>query len=153
MTDVVEFQLGKELYALDIEIAREVVDMMPITPLPRSPPYIAGVINLRGEITSIVDLGTLLGLGADQAAEGKKIIVLLCGAEETPIGIIVDDVSRVISISRDEVASLDEGTHAKEGSYIRGIIRKASDSDGEKKELVIWLDILSALQEQTALVG
>ncbi|MGC9436259.1 MAG: chemotaxis protein CheW [Methanomicrobiales archaeon] len=152
MTDVVEFQIGGELYALDIEIAREVVDMMPITPLPRSPPYIAGVINLRGEITSIVDLGTLLELGADSAAEGKKIIVLLCGEEEMPIGIIVDDVSRVISISPDEVASLGEGTQVKDGSYIRGIIRKASENDEEKKELVIWLDMQSALREQTTLV-
>ncbi len=46
--DVVEFELGGERYALDINLAREIVEMIPITPIPRAPPFISGVINLRG---------------------------------------------------------------------------------------------------------
>jgi len=52
--DIVEFVLGGERYALDIQLAREIVEMIPITPIPRAPSYISGVINLRGEITNIL---------------------------------------------------------------------------------------------------
>lgn len=48
IVDVVEFEIGGELYAMDIQLAREIVEMIPITPLPRAPEYITGIINLRG---------------------------------------------------------------------------------------------------------
>ena len=51
--------------------------MIPITPIPRSPAYISGVINLRGEITNIMNLNTLLGLPGEKARENQKIIVLV----------------------------------------------------------------------------
>jgi hypothetical protein len=51
--------------------------MIPITPIPRAPPYISGVINLRGEITNIMNLNTLLGLPPHETRENQKIIVLV----------------------------------------------------------------------------
>jgi len=56
MIDVVEFELGRELYAMDIQLAREIVEMMPITRIPRAPDYIAGIMNLRGWISILTKL-------------------------------------------------------------------------------------------------
>ena len=60
--DIVEFVLGGERYALELQLATEIVEIIPITPIPRAPAYISGLINLRGEITNIMNLNTLLGL-------------------------------------------------------------------------------------------
>ena len=94
--DVVEFELSGERYALDIQLAREIVEMIPITPIPRSPPFISGVINLRGEITNIMNLNTILGLPDQEVRANQKIIVLVPqAANGNNVGIIVDDVSSV----------------------------------------------------------
>jgi len=62
LIDVVEFEICNEHYALDISLTREIVEMVPITPVPRAPPHIAGIINLRGEITNIINLNQILNL-------------------------------------------------------------------------------------------
>jgi len=53
-------------------VAREIVEMLPITPIPRSPPYISGIINLRGEITTIINLTHLLGIPGKREGENQK---------------------------------------------------------------------------------
>jgi len=89
--NVVEFEIGGTLYALDIHLAREIVEMMPITPIPRAPAHIAGIINLRGEITNIIRLNTLLGLQEQEQNDNQKIIVLVAEATGgSNVGIIVD---------------------------------------------------------------
>ncbi len=79
--DVVEFSLGGEKYALDINLAREIVEMMPITQIPCSPVYLKGIMNLRGEITNIIDIHTVLGLSRKESEKGNKIIVLSAEAD------------------------------------------------------------------------
>ena len=108
--DIVEFELSGERYALDIQLAREIVEMIPITPIPRSPAYISGVINLRGEITNIMNLNTLLGLPSQEIRDNQKIIVLVPDAAGgNNVGIIVDDVSSVLQISESDVDHMGEG--------------------------------------------
>ncbi|MFY9800039.1 MAG: chemotaxis protein CheW, partial [Methanoregula sp.] len=72
--EVVEFILGGERYALDIHLVREIVEMLQITPIPRAPSYISGVVNLRGEITNIMNLNSMLGLGNHDLRDNQKII-------------------------------------------------------------------------------
>jgi len=62
VVEILEFDLGGESYAMDIGIAREIVEMLPITPIPRAPSHVTGLLNLRGEITTIIDLHHLLGI-------------------------------------------------------------------------------------------
>ena len=73
--EVVEFALADGRYAIDIHLIREIVEMVPITPIPRAPPYITGVINLRGEITNIVNLNKHLALPPKELSKSQKIIV------------------------------------------------------------------------------
>jgi len=147
--DIVEFELGGERYALDIQLAREIVEMIPITPIPRSPAYISGVINLRGEITNIMNLNTLLGLPSQEIRDNQKIIVLVPDAAGgNNVGIIVDDVSSVLQISESDVDHMGEGFSSEFSSFVKGIIKiKSDDTEKKKKSLIIWIDMLKVLKD------
>ena len=133
--DVVQFQLSGTNYAIDIRTAREIVEIMPITPVPRAPPHIAGIINLRGEITNVMNLNTLMGLESDDKREGRKIIVLVPEtAGGSVIGLIVDDVHSVLQVNSDNIDKMDDSI-SKE-AYVKGIIKSGGAADA-KKDLVI----------------
>ncbi|MFA5331165.1 MAG: chemotaxis protein CheW [Methanoregula sp.] len=149
MVDVVEFELGSERYALDIQLVREIVEMIPITQIPRAPSFITGVINLRGEITNIMNLNTLLGLPEKPVENTQKIIVLVPeAARGSNVGIIVDDVSSVRQVPESDIEPMGEGISQGLSQYVRGIL-KVDGEDGEKKEkgLIIWIDMEKVLKE------
>ncbi|WP_332450520.1 chemotaxis protein CheW [Methanoculleus sp.] len=146
--DVVEFQLGEEHYALDIQIAREIVEMMPITPLPRAPEYLAGIINLRGEITNIIDLRDLLGLPESREAENRKIVVLMPDvAGGSNVGIIVDDVHSVVSIRDEQIERINDGITSSISGYVKAIIKMGVEDDEKPKTLIIWLDVQKVISD------
>jgi purine-binding chemotaxis protein CheW len=147
--DVVEFELGGERYALDIQLAREIVEMIPITPIPRAPPFISGVINLRGEITNIMNLNTLLGLPNQEIRNNQKIIVLVPeAAGGSNVGIIVDDVSSVLQVAESDIEHMGEGFASEFSTFVKGIIKIKGD-EGEKKgkSLIIWIDMQKVLKD------
>jgi purine-binding chemotaxis protein CheW len=147
--DVVEFVLGGERYALDIQLAREIVEMIPITPIPRAPPYISGVINLRGEITNIMNLNTLLRLPNQEIRENQKIIVLVPeAASGSNVGIIVDEVLSVLQIAQSDIENLGEGLASEVSGFVKGIIKlKGDDSEKKGTDLIIWIDMKRVLED------
>ena len=147
--DVVEFVLGGERYALDIQLAREIVEMIPITPIPRAPPYISGVINLRGEITNIMNLNTLLGLPNQEVRDNQKIIVLVPDAASgSNVGIIVDEVTSVLQVAETDIEHLGEGLSSEVSSFVKGIIKlKGDGSDKKSTGLIIWIDMKKVLED------
>jgi purine-binding chemotaxis protein CheW len=147
--DVVEFVLGGERYALDIQLAREIVEMIPITPIPRAPAYISGVINLRGEITNIMNLNTLLGLPNQEVRDNQKIIVLVPeAASGSNVGIIVDDVTSVLQVAETDIEHLGEGLSSEVSSFVKGIIKlKGDESDKKSTGLIIWIDMQKVLED------
>jgi len=149
MVEVVEFILGGEHYALDIHLAREIVEMLQITPIPRAPHYISGVINLRGEITNIMNLNTLLGLVNQEARDNQKIIVLVPEAVSgSNIGIIVDDVIGVLQVAESDVEHLGDGLASEVSGFVKGIIKlQRDDADKKNTQLIIWLDLQKVLEE------
>jgi purine-binding chemotaxis protein CheW len=145
--EVVEFEMGGELYALDISAVREIVEMLPITPMPGAPLYIAGIVNLRGEVTHILNLSTLLGLPEKTISKKQKIIFLVPEAGGgTNTGIIVDDVHSVNLVRDGDVESLGTGLLSDDFTFVKGIIKLKEDKK-EKKEkgLIIWIDIVKIL--------
>jgi purine-binding chemotaxis protein CheW len=149
MVEVVEFILGGEHYALDIHLAREIVEMLQITPIPRAPHYISGVINLRGEITNIMNLNTMLGLVNQEARDNQKIIVLVPEAVSgSNIGIIVDDVIGVLQVEESDVEHLGGGLASEVSGFVKGIIKlHRDDADKKNTQLIIWLDVQKVLEE------
>jgi purine-binding chemotaxis protein CheW len=110
-----------------------------------------GVMNLRGEITHIIDLHTLLGLDDRQESLPAKIIVLTpetAGGES--IGIIVEEVMGVGNIGNEEIRSLRESAYSGNEGIVKGIIRQGAGTDDDAKgerHLLIWLDLQSLIQD------
>lgn len=144
---IVEFVLGKELFAIDLFDVREVVEYTTITKLPNVPAYVRGIIDLRGEITTIVDLKHRLNITEEDVvtAESSRIIVLDDKITGSKIGILVDDVTSV-SLFEGRQVDYTSASVSNEDSAIIGIIkRKVKVKDKEKNELIIWIDIRQLL--------
>lgn len=140
---VVEFLLGKEHFAIDLFDVKEVVEYTRITHLPERSSYIKGIIDLRGEITTIIDLKQQLNIHDDaQASEEKsRIIVLDSKITKSKMGIMVDEVRSVSTYGRDQIDNTTTSSN-KDSSNILGIIKKKIKiKDKEVNELLIWLDI------------
>jgi purine-binding chemotaxis protein CheW len=147
MVDVVAFEMAGQRYALDIQLAREIVEMIPITPIPRSPPYISGIINLRGEITNILNLYTLLGLPEQEVNQNQKIIVLVPDAAEgVNVGIIVDNVQSVTQVPMTDIEQIKDDASSDISGFVKGIIKaKGDEAGGRTTDLIIWIDMLKVL--------
>ena len=90
------FSLGNEEYALDIEQIREIIKPREITDIPRVPPFVLGIVSLRGIIVPIYDLKQRLKLGRVEVAAESRIIV--CQEEERIVGLLVDRITQVVRL-------------------------------------------------------
>ncbi len=89
-TDVLVFCLGEEQYAVEVRLLRAVVSAAGLTPVPCTPSFVAGVINVRGEIITVIDLATALDLSGPQLTQTGQ--VLLCDLPQGPVGLLVTQV-------------------------------------------------------------
>jgi purine-binding chemotaxis protein CheW len=146
---VVEFLLGKEHFAIDLFDVKEVVEYTRITKLPNTPSYIKGIIDLRGEITTIIDLKDRLKIqdGQSRNEEDTRIIVLDDRITRSKIGISVDDVLSVSTFSMDQVDQSAASVHRDDGHIIGIIKKKVRIKDKDTTELVIWIDVKKLLSD------
>jgi purine-binding chemotaxis protein CheW len=100
---MVTFSLGGKDYGIDIMQVKEIAKFAQFTYVPNSPPFVRGVYNLRGDIISIVDLRLLFNLPAKQKAEGEAENGLILRLESNHIGVIVDEIDKVVGISSDSI--------------------------------------------------
>ena len=119
------FRLGRESYGLPVLGVREIIRLCPITPVPRMPAYIKGVINLRGKVIPIVDLRAKFQLSAEGYGERACIIVVEAGgpppAGVALMGAIVDAVEEVVQLTEAELEPTPDFGGSPETSYIRGM--------------------------------
>lgn len=140
---VVEFVIGNERFAVDLFDTREVINTPEVTPLPNAPLFITGMIDLRGVITTIIDLREIMHITRESTGKKRsRVIVLDKTVSEKMIGILVDDVSSVSTYTKEDI---DHDAQSSNESHrdILGVIRKhRKDGVGKEKTiLVIWLDI------------
>jgi purine-binding chemotaxis protein CheW len=95
------FSLAGEEYGLEILKVREIIGLMDITAVPRTPAFVKGVINLRGKVIPVVDLRLKFGLESAEATDETCIIVVDVG--ELEMGIIVDKVSEVLDVAGEHI--------------------------------------------------
>lgn len=103
-TQFVVFILSNEQYGLNIQMVNNIEKMIPITRVPKTPDFIKGVINLRGEIVPIMDLRQRFGLSIQDETEETRIIIIKY--EDILAGIIVDEVKEVMNIAEDSIESI-----------------------------------------------
>jgi len=99
---LLSFEIAGAPYAVPVERVREIVRMRPVTPVPRTPEEVRGVISLRGEMIELIDLGRRLGLGSIESSRRTRIIVVKTADDEV-VGLLVDAVKEVMRVSNDAI--------------------------------------------------
>ena len=137
------FSLGEEKYGIEILAVREINGMMNITPIPETPEFVKGVINLRGKIIPVVDLRLKFQMAERAYDERTCIIVVQMNASSGPVqmGVIVDSVSEVSSIGQEDIEPPPSMGLSLETSYITGMAKS-------KEDVKILLDIDRVLSEE-----
>ena len=107
--------VGNEQYGIDISYIDNIVRMQKITRVPRIQPYFNGIINLRGEIVSVMSIRKKMGLEEDVFTHSSRIIILKI-EEKGALGIIVDEVREGVNLSEDEIEKV-----SNKGRFINGI--------------------------------
>jgi purine-binding chemotaxis protein CheW len=118
------FALGAEEYGLEILKVREIIGMMEITAVPRSPAYVKGVINLRGQVISVADLRAKFGMEAVARTEQTCVIVVEIAAgngRKLSMGIIVDHVSEVLDVAAGSIEPAPDFGAAVDTAFILGM--------------------------------
>lgn len=139
---VVELVIGDKLFAVNLFDTREVITTPEVTPIPNAPAFLTGMIDLRGVITTIIDLRILMQIDTDAVMNKKSRIIILDKALcVKPIGILVDDVLSVSTYRSSDIDWERENSQNSSRNII-GIIRKSLKAgDTESNKLIIWLDI------------
>lgn len=115
----VVFKLGKEDYGLDIQKVATIERLMLTARVPKTPPFIKGVINLRGDIVPIMDLRSRFGLPAVPETEETRSIILKI--DDITFGIIVDEVDEVLQLTEDSIENIGNITTDLSADYLMGV--------------------------------
>ena len=139
----IEFNLGDEHYAIPLLSVREVIAVPEVTSIPYTPPYFKGISNLRGQIISIMDLREKFGMKAEKSNEN---VVIICDFNSISMGIIIDKVNAVLSISEESIRQKPEIKSNVSSDYIVGVSE-------QNKKLVLLMDIAHLLdvKDQSAI--
>ena len=143
---IVICELADEHYGLDIARVFEIIRHQPVTPVPRAPAFVKGVINLRGRIIPVVDLRGRFCMPETEATKESRIVVAESGS--TRVGLIVDSVSEVLLVPMDAIEATPEVAAGDDAEYLRGIAKL-----GDRLVLLLELDGLFGLEEQRMLAG
>jgi len=95
------FRVGGEDYAIDIMRVREIIPPLPVTPVPRAPSFVEGVIRLRGDVLPVVDVRRRLGLPVTPPTRRTKVLIVNVARRQ--IGLVVDEVTEVVRVPRSEI--------------------------------------------------
>lgn len=154
MPKILEFKLCENYYAMDIHLTREIVESLPITPIPRTPVYIAGMTNIRGEITTIIAINDLIGTPNQEfMPESEKFIIFIPeAARGNNIGIMVDEVYSVLDVTESDIEYSGNGNASTKKSFIKGVIRlhdshEGREDGGVSQRLVLYLDIDKLIED------
>ncbi len=116
----ITFTLGAQEYGVDIMLVREIKGWSETTSLPQAPPYVRGVINLRGVIVPIFDLRARFDMGATVPTRTHVVIIVTSGSRTT--GLLVDAVSDIIAVQPDQIRPVPEIGLTAEDRFLEGLV-------------------------------
>lgn len=138
---LIVFELDKEEYGVGITELKEIINVPDITPIPNSPKFISGIINLRGKIVVIIDLEKRFNLVRD-TAQPKQRQILIAETDNNTYGLTVDYVKEVLRLPKDAIKKAPELITAKiDSNYLKGV-------GTMKNRIIVLLDMAKVLSEK-----
>ncbi len=135
----VTFILMDETYGINVMQVQEVLRVTEIAPVPGAPAYVLGIINLRGNVVTVIDTRTRFGLPSTEMGESSRIIVI--ESEKQVVGILVDAVAEVVELREGEIDVAPNVGTEESSRYIQGV---ATREDG----LLILVDLNKLLTDE-----
>ena len=118
--ELIAFRIGDQEFCVDIMQVREIRGWTTATPLPRTPAFMKGVINLRGAVLPIVDLAARLGFETGETSDRNVIIVAQIG--EQVVGLLVDAVSDILTVTDDVIQPTPDVASDTAKTFVRGLL-------------------------------
>jgi len=134
-TRYLSFSLGNEKYAIPLLSVKEVIAVPDTTPVPFTPSYFLGIMNLRGQIISVIDLRQKMGIKAKGSSETS---VIICDLAPLTLGVVVDSIDSVLSPREEDISERPEVHGAKNLDFITGVCKR-------EEGLVVLIDIARML--------
>ncbi|WP_299016222.1 chemotaxis protein CheW [uncultured Photobacterium sp.] len=135
----VTFQLEDETYGINVMQVREVLRYSEIAPVPGAPDYVLGIINLRGNVVTVIDTRSRFGLMPGEISDNTRIVII--EAEKQVIGILVDSVAEVVYLRSSEIDSTPSVGTEESAKFIQGVSNRDS-------ELLILVDLNKLLSDE-----
>jgi purine-binding chemotaxis protein CheW len=135
----VTFKLESETYGVNVMQVLEILRYTEIAPVPGAPSYVLGIINLRGNVVTVIDTRARFGLMSAEATDNSRVLII--EAEEQVIGILADSVAEVVYLRSSEIDSAPNIGTEESAKFIQGV----SNRDGE---LLILVDLNKLLNDE-----
>ncbi|MBO1255206.1 chemotaxis protein CheW [Alteromonas sp. 5E99-2] len=135
----VTYCLGEETYGINVMQVQEVLRYTEIAPVPGAPDYVLGIINLRGNVVTVIDTRTRFGLSSSDITDNTRIVII--ESDEQVVGILVDSVAEVVYLRSSEIDSAPNVGTEESAKFIQGV----SNRDGN---LLILVDLNKLLSDE-----
>ncbi len=135
----VTFRLDSEKYGINVMQVQEVLRMTDIAPVPGAPDYVLGIINLRGNVVTVIDTRLRFGLPEQEADDATRIVII--EADNQVVGILVDSVAEVVDMRMSEIDTAPNVGNDESSRYIQGV-------SSQSEELLILVDVNKLLSDE-----
>ena len=122
ITQWVTFRLEEETYGVNVMQVQEVLRMTEIAPVPGAPSYVLGIINLRGNVVTVMDTRSRFGLPPHEADDATRIVII--EAEDQVVGILVDSVAEVVYLKQSDIEMAPNVGNEESSRYIQGVANR-----------------------------
>ncbi|MEJ2404886.1 MAG: chemotaxis protein CheW [Candidatus Thiodiazotropha sp.] len=139
LTQFVTFILMDEVYGINVMQVQEVLRVTEIAPVPGAPSYVLGIVNLRGNVVTVIDTRKRFGLASTEMDDSSRIIVI--ESERQVVGILVDAVAEVVELRENEIDAAPNVGTEESSRYIQGV---ATQED----RLLILVDLNKLLTDE-----
>lgn len=136
---LVTFRLAEETYGINVMHVQEVLRITEIAAVPGAPSYVLGIINLRGNVVTVIDTRSRFGLPSAETDDSSRIVII--EADKQVVGILVDSVAEVVELQQSEIDSAPNVGNEESSRYIQGVANLADD-------LLIVVDLNKLLTEE-----
>lgn len=135
----VTFRLGDEKYGINVMQVQEVLRVAEIAPVPGAPSYVLGIINLRGNVVTVIDTRNRFGLMSKETDDNSRIVII--ETESHIIGILVDSVAEVVELRSSDIETAPNVGNEETSRYIQGVTSRDN-------ELLILVDLNKFLSDE-----